>query len=723
MTAAGRLFLLSVLPLAAACGGLFWFFVARLDLAADQALERRASSNAAAVARGVAASFEYEDAGEVDRHLASLAQLPDLYYAAVLTADGRVFGAHRPERRPEIIARPRDGARLRWSPDVLHVVAPIETPGGHEGTLAMGFSLEELRSDRRTTLLVVGAAVGLVLAGGGVVAWLLAHFLGRRRAAEAAQRRSEESFRALIETLPDAILIEREGRVVYANPAAVRHLGVPSAAAIYGRPSAHLLRFEAHSDAPERLKGLHVAGQPVSLPDVQLVRPDGTALAAEVLALPLVFDAAPAGVLVARDLTERKRIQAQLIHADRMASMGTMAAGVAHEINNPMAYVTTNLSFALDELQRRGGGSTDDEVQQALHEALEGAERVRHIVQSLKTYSRAEDETVVPVDVERALDAALSMARAEMRPRAELVRTRGGVPLVSGQESRLVQVFVNLLTNAAQAIPAGDPERQRIEVATSVDSEGQVVVAITDTGTGISPDHLARLFDPFFTTKPVGEGTGLGLSICHGIITGLGGRILVQSRLGAGSRFEVRLPVRAPVAPGTSEFHAPVPPAPASANAPRVLVVDENCGLHLPTLRPGNADRRRRQRPPGIGSAGRRSRLRCRDLRSHDARYGRHRVLRGDPTPLAAARPSGGLPDRRGVHAGVRGLSRVALEPRRRQAVRSRRTSGCHRRGPAAVRRSGRRCVEKPLSELPDLELPVVDDLDVHAEGGGRFGR
>jgi two-component system cell cycle sensor histidine kinase/response regulator CckA len=575
MTAAGRLFLLSVLPLAAACGGLFWFFVARLDLAADQALERRASSNAAAVARGVAASFEYEDAGEVDRHLASLAQLPDLYYAAVLTADGRVFGAHRPERRPEIIARPRDGARLRWSPDVLHVVAPIETPGGHEGTLAMGFSLEELRSDRRTTLLVVGAAVGLVLAGGGVVAWLLAHFLGRRRAAEAAQRRSEESFRALIETLPDAILIEREGRVVYANPAAVRHLGVPSAAAIYGRPSAHLLRFEAHSDAPERLKGLHVAGQPVSLPDVQLVRPDGTALAAEVLALPLVFDAAPAGVLVARDLTERKRIQAQLIHADRMASMGTMAAGVAHEINNPMAYVTTNLSFALDELQRRGGGSTDDEVQQALHEALEGAERVRHIVQSLKTYSRAEDETVVPVDVERALDAALSMARAEMRPRAELVRTRGGVPLVSGQESRLVQVFVNLLTNAAQAIPAGDPERQRIEVATSVDSEGQVVVAITDTGTGIPPDHLARLFDPFFTTKPVGEGTGLGLSICHGIITGLGGRILVQSRLGAGSRFEVRLPVRAPVAPGTSEFHAPVPPAPASANAPRVLVVDD----------------------------------------------------------------------------------------------------------------------------------------------------
>ncbi|MCK6569800.1 ATP-binding protein [Myxococcota bacterium] len=575
VTSAGRLFLLSVLPLAAACGGLFWFFVVRLDLAADEALERRAASNAAAVARGVAASFEYEDAGEVDRHLESLAELPDLHYAAVLTADGRVFGAHRPEHRPEVIARPRDGARLRWAPDVLHVVAPIQTRGGREGTLAMGFSLAELRSERRTTMLVVGAAVGMVLAGGGFVAWLLAHYLGRRRAAEAAQRRSEESFRALIETLPDAILIERDGRVVYANPAAVRHLGVSSPAAIYGRPAAALLRVSAHGGAHDPLVDLHVVGHPVSLPDVQLVRPDGTTLAAEVLALPLVFDAAPAGVLVARDLTERRRIQAQLIHADRMASMGTMAAGVAHEINNPMAYVTTNLSFALDELERRTGGQADDEVRQALHEALEGAERVRHIVQSLKTYSRAEDETIVPVDVERALDAAISMARAEMRTRAELVRTRGGVPLVSGQESRLVQVLVNLLTNAAQAIPAGAPEQNRIEVETAVSTEGMVVVSVTDTGSGIAPEHVARLFDPFFTTKPVGEGTGLGLSICHGIVTGLGGEIRVSSQPGAGSRFEVWLPPRPADVSTTGAVPEPVLQSPIPDAAPRVLVVDD----------------------------------------------------------------------------------------------------------------------------------------------------
>ncbi len=576
MNNAGRLFLLSVVPLATACAGLFWFFVVRFEISAERAMERRAVSTAEVIARAESPALVYEDVREADMQLGTIRQSPDVAYAVVLQASGRVLAAVAPERRPEVITRPENGPELRWSPHLLHVTAPIDIPSGEKGTLAMGFTLDEFHAERRATMMVAGAAVGMVLLGGGILSWLMAHYLARRRAAEAAQRRSEESFRALIETLPDAILIERNGVIVYSNPAAVRYLAVAHADEIHGRPATELLAVDTLQRESLRLERIHEGGSPLYLPEAKLLRRDGSSMAAEVLALPLVFDGAPAGVLVARDLTERRRIQAQLIHADRMASMGTMAAGVAHEINNPLAYVTTNLTFALDAVEQQSGGPENDELRQALCEAMEGAERVRHIVQSLKAYSRAEDETVVAVDVERALDAAISIARAEMKPRAELLRNRGDVPPAAAQESRLVQVFVNLLTNAAQAIPAGDPAKNLIEVSTTRLADGRICVSVADSGGGISPDHLPRLFDPFFTTKPVGEGTGLGLSICQGIIHGLGGEIRVQSRVGEGSRFEVLLRTsEAALAAGPSPSPAPVTPAAQVQARPRLLVVDD----------------------------------------------------------------------------------------------------------------------------------------------------
>jgi two-component system cell cycle sensor histidine kinase/response regulator CckA len=573
---AGRLFLLSVVPLAAACAGLFWFFIVRFEISAERAMERRAVSTAEVVARASSPAVVYVDAHEAEMQLGTIRQAPDVAYAVVLEPSGHVLAALAPERRPEVIMRPDAGPELRWTSTILHVTAPIDTLTQEKGTLAMGFSLDEFHAERRGTMLAAGAAVGMVLLGGGILSWLMAYYLARRRAAEAAQRRSEESFRALIETLPDAILIERNGTIVYSNPAAVRYLAVAHADEIHGRPAAELLAVDALQRESLRLERIHEGAGPLYLPEAKLLRRDGTSMAAEVLALPLVFDGAPAGVLVARDLTERRRIQAQLIHADRMASMGTMAAGVAHEINNPLAYVTTNLTYALGALETLGRDADDDELRQALSEALEGAERVRHIVLSLKAYSRAEDETVVAVDVERALDAAISIARAEVKPRAELLRHRGDVAPVAGQESRLVQVFVNLLTNAAQAIPPGEPARNLIEVSTSRLADGRVVVTVADTGGGISPDHLPHLFDPFFTTKPVGEGTGLGLSICQGIIHGLGGEIRVHSRVGEGSRFEVVLRSSDASPCGSPTPETPTSPLPSAPHErPRMLVVDD----------------------------------------------------------------------------------------------------------------------------------------------------
>jgi CheY-like chemotaxis protein len=182
------------------------------------------------------------------------------------------------------------------------------------------------------------------------------------------------------------------------------------------------------------------------------------------------------------------------------------------------------------------------EVEDMAVEAREGAERVRKIVRGLKTFSRADEERRVVMDVKSALELAVNMAFNEMRHRARLVKDYGPVPLVDADEARLGQVFINLLINAAQTIPEGDVAANEIRIVTSTDTTGRAVVEVKDTGPGIPAAVLGRIFDPFFTTKPVGIGTGLGLSICHSIVTGMGGEIAVVSELGRGTTFRVTLP-------------------------------------------------------------------------------------------------------------------------------------------------------------------------------------
>jgi signal transduction histidine kinase len=167
---------------------------------------------------------------------------------------------------------------------------------------------------------------------------------------------------------------------------------------------------------------------------------------------------------------------------------------------------------------------------------------VRRIVKDMKTLSRVDDERVGAVDVESALDASLNMAAHELRLRAKVVKDYAGVPRVRCTEGRLVQVFLNLLVNAAHALTGNAPEHNEVRLATCIDGHGRVAVEISDTGMGIPEDVLPRIFDPFFTTKPVGVGTGLGLSICHSLITGMGGEIEVASKVGVGTRFLILLP-------------------------------------------------------------------------------------------------------------------------------------------------------------------------------------
>jgi CheY-like chemotaxis protein len=213
------------------------------------------------------------------------------------------------------------------------------------------------------------------------------------------------------------------------------------------------------------------------------------------------------------------------------------------------------------------------DVTAELSDALEAAERVGNIVRDLKIFSRPEEDKRGPVDVRRVIESCLRMASNELRHRAKLVKTLAEVPPVFANESRLGQVFLNLIVNAAQAIPEGQASAHEIRVVTKLDARGTVVVEVADTGSGMPPEVVRRLFTPFFTTKPVGVGTGLGLSICHRIVASLGGQITVDSAVGKGTSFLVRLPSTKDEA-GTTVGKAQVSVPPSSRRG-RVLVVDD----------------------------------------------------------------------------------------------------------------------------------------------------
>ncbi len=250
------------------------------------------------------------------------------------------------------------------------------------------------------------------------------------------------------------------------------------------------------------------------------------------------------GPALARELreagvrAERRRMQEQLMLSDRLASLGMLAAGVAHEINNPLSSLLMNLDLALTPPEER---RMHPEEAQAVRSAFECAMLIRDIVRDIKIFARPDDERSGPTELHRVLDSVLRMAWHQADHRARLVKDYKGDAFVHGSEPRLAQVFLNLILNAAQAIPEGQRGQHEITVAARPEGPEAIRVEIRDTGPGIPPELHEAIFEPFFTTKPAGVGTGLGLSICRHLVTGMGGLIGVKSAPGQGSLFWVLL--------------------------------------------------------------------------------------------------------------------------------------------------------------------------------------
>jgi two-component system, NtrC family, sensor kinase len=369
--------------------------------------------------------------------------------------------------------------------------------------------------------------------------------LGPRLAMEAAVRDSEARFRGLCEACPDAIMVMSGGRVVYANVAAARVLRFDAPEALLARPVDELVVAEELAFMRERIAAVS-SGQRLTPFEYRARAGDGEVVRLEVSSIAIIYQGAPAVLGVARDITERKRLQAELLRADRMAAVGTLAAGVAHEVNNPLTYVLIHLRRLRGMLPEMIGSHRDRaRVEQLLAEVEDGSERVARIVRDLLAFARPGGEEPLPVVVSDVWESVLHLAASSFEKRVRVVRRLGTLPAVVGDPARLAQVFLNLLLNAVQALAPIDPSLASIEIGGRIEGD-VVVIDVDDNGNGIPERSRSQVFEPFYTTKPPGQGTGLGLAISRMIIEAYGGSIQAAESPSGGARLTLRLRVYAP---------------------------------------------------------------------------------------------------------------------------------------------------------------------------------
>lgn len=551
----------------------------------ERSLEAKALSFASMLSESVKSSVAFADVETAREAFAIAAQDQDVTYLAVLYEDGAVLHELGSTQLPRAAAE--EG--LTATEDVLRVIRPLQSLEGPRGTVIVEVSRQGLLAESRSVMLSAAITGSIALGLALLVAWFMRSLrLSLQRVAQAkadlvvAQRlerehleaKQRETFRFL-EQMPVAVhVLDADGALVFSNRESIRIMGESDAFEYRLRDGDRLCESE-ELPLVQALRGNAISTDALDIVQGQRRTPISA------IATPISDDDGNIsfGLLAFRDISEKLRAEAERLQSQKLESVGQLAAGIAHEINTPMQYIGDNtgfvkkvmpklwtmLDYQTEVIESLGDDAVRaqqvkkakrckvqyirDRLPKAVESAIEGVEAVSRLVQSMKEFSHPGTEHKVPTDINKALATTTTVSRNEWKYIAELETDLAtDLPLVPALGGELNQVFLNLVVNASHAIAdAVEPgEQGTIRVATRLVDE-HVEISIADSGVGIPEQIRNRIFDPFFTTKEVGKGTGQGLAIARSIVVDKhGGTLSVESEIGKGTTFFIRLPVTEP---------------------------------------------------------------------------------------------------------------------------------------------------------------------------------
>lgn len=406
---------------------------------------------------------------------------------------------------------------------------------GHSGVTSrkMGRlgSVSGLRADGE--VFPIEAAISHIVVEGQTYYTVILRDITERKRAEHLLRQSEERYRRLIAISPYAILVNRGNRIIFANDQAIKLFGAVKAEEILGKSPMDLFHADDQDIVRQRIHDLFEGGTQVPMLEERIETLDGRIVEVEVSGARFVDEEGPAILIMLRDVSERKRLQEQLRRTERVAELGTLASGMAHEIGTPMNVILGRAEYLMDRV-------TEEPIKRGLQTIITQVERITRVMNQLLSFARRKAPRRVPLDVRKVIEDSMEMFQERLATNQIQVEMRMAdpCPMVLADADQISQVLLNLIMNAVHAMPEGGTLRVGLEP-----EQAMVKLTIADTGHGIPSEVIKKIYDPFFTTKEFGKGTGLGLTVVKGIIEEHQGSIAVESEEGNGTSFTVLLPM------------------------------------------------------------------------------------------------------------------------------------------------------------------------------------